>query len=524
MRGFITSILTAIAITSLHAEPNTPIRPKLIVGLTVDQLNTELIEAYWSLYGEKGFKKLWKEGQVYKQTDFPLTAIDRSSATATINTGTTPSVHGIIANEWLDLSTMQPQSCVYDANFMGNYTTLFSSPKSLLSSTITDQLKIASQGKSIVYSIAPEADMAILSAGHSADAALWFNQESGLWCGTTYYKDFPWWASKHNEINGLPYREEELDWSPGLDTDRYITSYNGRKKTFKYNLLTPRDVRYQRVTKSPLINKEVILLAKEVLDKSDIGEDDSPDFLQLSLYGGIEFGTNEAFSLESQDTYVRLDKNIEDLLQAIDSKIGLRNTLFILTSTGYNDNYPASTLESHQVPTGEFYLNRCAALLNMYLMATYGEGQYIEAYHDLQIYLNHDLLENKELDIVEIQEKSALFLSQFSGVNEVYYANDLLLGSWNPQKGLRRNSFHKKRSGDLLLEIMPGWQIVNKDDSRTTVNYSAVQAPTVFLGEGFKPAIIATPIEVEAIAPTIAKTIRIRAPNASKATAIKINK
>ena len=520
MRSLITSILTAIAITSLQAQATESYRPKVIVGLNIDQLSTELIEAYWSLYGDNGFKKLWREGLVYTDTNYPISRRDRSNTTATINTGTTPSIHGIIANDWLDLSTRQPRSCIYDSAFMGNYTTLSSSANTLLSSTITDELKLSTHGKAIVYSIAPEADMAILSAGHAADAALWFNQETGKWCGSTYYTDFPWWASKFNEQKPIYYRESSLEWTPLLSPDQYQESYNGRKKTFRHSLTKTNGDQYSKVTQSPIINEEILLLAEELFKQSGVGEDDITDYIQLSLYAGNSLGTNEAASLEIQDTYLRLDHSIAQLLKMIDHKVGLKNAIVYLTSTGYSQGHSGSILKEHQIPTGEFHLNRCAALLNLYLMAFYGEGQYVESFYDLQIYLNHKLIEDKKLSLEDIQQKAANFLSQFSGVNEVYSAQDLLLGSWNPYKELERNSFHKKRSGDLIIEVLPGWQIIENNKVEKTVNYSAIQAPTIFLGAPFKAEIIKTPIEAEAIAPTIAKTIRIRAPNGSKSKAI----
>lgn len=520
MRGLITSILTALAITSLQANAAHASTPKVVVSVNIDQLSTELIEAYWSLYRDDGFKKLWKEGLVYRDTYYPLLQRDRANTTATLNTGALPAVHGIVSKQWLDLSTQQAKSCIEDPQFMGNYTSLSSSARNLLSSTLTDELKVASHGKALVYAIAPEADQAILSAGHAADAALWFNQETGQWCGTTYYKEFPWWASKHNEQNPIYYRDSYLEWNPLLSFEKYISSHNGRRKTFRHSLTSGGKDLYSRVVSSPMINEEIVLLARQLFEQSGVGEDDITDFVQLSFYAGTALGTNEGASLESQDTYIRLDRCIADLLNIVDSKVGLSNAIVYLTSTGYTEGQAGNILEKYNIPTGEFHLNRCSALLNLYLMAFYGEGQYVEAYYDQQIYLNHKLIEDKKLDLIEVQKKSALFLSQFSGVNEVYYAHDLILGAWGPTKELIRNTYHKSNSGDLLIEVLPGWQIIENGKVVKTINYSAILAPTVFLGKPFPAKVINTPIQAEAIAPTIAQTIRIRAPNASRAKAI----
>ena len=428
-KGLITSIL-ALTFSGLQAQP-LPASPKLVVTLTIDQLRTDYMEAFSSLYGEKGFKRLLREGKVFRQAEFPFCGTDRASAIAAIYTGTTPSMNGIIAEQWLDAGTLRPINCVEDPNFMGNYTDESTSPSQLLTSTIADELKIATRNKGLVYAIAPFRDAAILGAGHA----------------------------------------------------------------------------------------EVNLLTEELLNKSTIGQDDVPDLLSLTYYAGnYNHRSTQECAMEMQDTYVRLDRSIASLLELIERKVGLHNVLFCITSTGYADPEAADP-GVYRIPGGEFYLNRCAALLNMYLMASYGEGQYVEAYYDQQIYLNHKLIENKQLSLTEIQEKSAEFLVQFSGVSEVYSAHRLLLGPWSPQIERIRNSFHRKRSGDLLIEILPGWTIMqeNSTDNRV-VRTADIPAPLILLGGGMKAETIRTPISIDRIAPTLASVMRIRAPNASTAS------
>ena len=148
-------------------------------------------------------------------------------------------------------------------------------------------------------------------------------------------------------------------------------------------------------------------------------------------------------------------------------------------------------------------------------MATYGEGKYVEAYHNQEIYLNHKLLENKGLNLSDVQEKAAEFLVQFSGVNEAYSARRLLLGAWTPQIHKIRNGFHRQRSGDLLIDVLPGWSIINEDTNTSKViRYSYIPIPLIFMGYSVKPAIIQTPVTIDFIAPTLAYFMRIRAPNA----------
>lgn len=513
MRGLITSIITALAITSLQAQTNMS-KPKLVVGLTIDQLSTELIETYWNLYGDNGFRRLWKEGLVYKDTYYPLHTIDRSSASATIVTGTIPYTHGIIANEWLDKSTNQAKSCVYDKDYMGNYTSLSSSANNIMCSTITDELNRENNGSSIIYSIAPTSDMAILLAGHSANGVLWFNPENGKWSSSTYYIDYPAWVSNYNELSSVSFREGDLVWTPLANVEKYYNSNSRFKESFRHILIDGSNERYKKVINSPIINSEIVKLTKDLFKNTEIGQDQTTDYLQLGFSAANPILPNNLSSVEQQDIYLRIDQNIAELLKIIDINVGLHNTLFYITSTGYRRELDEG--KNFNIPEGDFYIHRSAALLNLYLIAKYGEGNYISYYSDLQLYLNHSLLENKGLEIDSFQKECAHFLLEISGVQNVYCSTDLLINSLDHKKELVKNSFYKKRTGDLILEIQPGWKVYNSNNKlEQVVSYSAIQAPTIFLGGNFKSQIITTPIDARAIAPTVAKTIRIRAPNAA---------
>lgn len=516
-KGLITSIL-ALTFGGLQAQP-LPATPKLVVTLTIDQLRTDYMEAFSSLYGEKGFKRLLREGKVYRQAEYPFDHPDRASAIAAIYTGTTPSMNGIIAENWLDAGTLRPVNCVEDPDFMGNYTDESTSAARLLTSTIADELKIATRQKGLVYAIAPFRDAAILSAGHAGNGAFWLNNQTGKWCSTTYYNEIPWWLSQYNDRKSPDCRIKEMVWTPALPFTQYTFLPEWRDMPFKYKLDGERDNKYRRLITTPLINDEVNLLAEELLNKSTIGQDEIPDLLALTYYAGNynHYSTQEC-AMEIQDAYVRLDRSIATLLELIERKVGLPNVLFCIASTGYADPESADP-GVYRVPGGEFHLNRCSSLLNMYLMATYGEGQYVEAYYNQQIYLNHKLIEQKQLDLSEIQDKAADFLVQFSGVNNVYSAHRLLLGFWSPQTDRIRNGFHRHRSGDLLIDVLPGWTLVQEGNSSNRVVRTAhIPAPLILLGGGIKAETVRTPVCIDRIAPTLSNALRIRAPNASTAS------
>lgn len=520
MKGrILTSLLTVLTLTGLQAQ-SLPSTPKMVVGLTIDQLRTDYIEAFSSLYGEKGFKRLWKEGKVFLNAEYTFSGADRASAIAALYTGTTPSLNGIISNHRLDISTLRTISCVDDLNYLGYYTNDNSSPSQLLTSTVGDELKIATLGKGFVFAIAPFREAAILGAGHSGDAAFWINDKTGKWAGTTYYTEFPWWANQYNDQNAVDSRIESMVWTPLHPEGSYKNITIERfTETFKHRFADAKDAKFKRLIHSPFVNDEVNMLVEELLKNNPIGEDDIPDFLSLTYYAGnYNRRSIQDGSIEIQDTYARLDKSIGNLLDIINKKVGLQNVVFFITSTGYTDPEGVD-LGRFRIPNGEFYLNRCAALLNMYLMATYGEGHYVEGYYDRQIYLNHKLIEDKQLSVADVQTKAAEFLIQFSGVDEVFSTNRLLLGAWSPDIQKRRNAFHRKLSGDLVISVLPGWTIVNENTQENpVVRYVQTPMPLIFLGSSIKPEIIHTPVTIDHVAPTLTHFMRIRAPNACTAT------
>ena len=461
-------------------------QPRLVVSLTIDQLRTDYMEEFTPYYGQHGLKRLFREGKVYQQVQFSFHAKDRASAMAAIYTGTTPSLNGIVGHEWLDRETGRPRNCVDDPGFMGNNTNENGSANQVLTSTLPDELKIATQGEALVYAIAPTRDAAIISAGHSANGAFWINPETGKWCSTTYYKDFPAWLNDFNAQQGPDLRVKDKD---------------------KVN-------RYRRLLTTPAVNDEVNRLTEELLAKSDINKDDVTDFLSLTYYAGTyQHLPLQTVEHEMQAVYQGIDHCIEQLLDMLERKVGMSHVLLCISSTGFTDPV-YSDLSSYNIPTGEFYLNRCATLLNMFLMATFGEGEYVEHYYDQQIFLNHKLIEDKHLDMADIQQKASEFLMQFSGVNEVYSANRLLLAPYTERTERSRNGYHRKRSGDLVIEVLPGWQIIDEQkDEKQVVSVAEAPTPFIILHPTFKPETIAIPVVAERIAPTIANAIHIRAPN-----------
>lgn len=511
----LTSLLTVIVLTGLQAQ-NVPTAPRLVVGLTIDQLRTDYIEAFSALYGERGFKRLWKEARIYQNAEYDFIHVDKSSAVASIYTGATPYVHGIVGDQWMDRATLRVINCVDDTHFMGIYTSESTSADQLKVSTLTDELMVATQGLAEVYSIAPTREMAVLAAGHASKGAFWINDETGKWSGSTYYGTFPSWVATYNDREGLDFRISNLSWAPYLPVTVYkcLTSEN-KQVTFKHDFDSERKNKYRKLKTSPFANDEVNRLVNACLSNTQVGKDDVPDFLSLAYYAGnYDHKAPVELPMEMQDVYVRLDNSIADLLELIDRKVGLSNTLFFITSTGYADADPVDPPQ-YRIPGGEFHLERCSALLNLYLAAIYGEGQWVEAHFDQQIYLNHKLIEQKQLNISEVLSRASEFLVQFSGVKDVYSSQRLQLGSWTPEVDRIKNYYNPDCSGDFWIEVLPGWSVYREHSLDVQVQRCFyTPAPLMFLGNGVKPEIIYTPVKIGSVASTVAHCMRIRAPNA----------
>lgn len=511
-RQFLTTLLTYIAIVSAVAQEK-PSVPRLVVGITIDKLRSDYLNAFAPLYGDNGFKKLLNEGQIYSNVQYPFTSIDRASAIASIATGTTPYNHGIISEQWLDRKSLHTIFCVDDSEQQGFNTSDCSSAKNLRVSTIGDELKVATNGKAHVYSIAPNREAAILAAGHAADWAMWIDNRSGEWAGTNYYGKAPQWIKTLNNL-GTTYIKE-LKWVPTheLNYNYYLAS-----EQKEFNHVFKGDDAIRQYKNSAMVNADITLAAKQCIFSNDVATDITPDYLSLCYYAGnYDSKSITETTTELQDTYIRLDKEIADLLNAIDRVIGLDKTLIYITSTGYDDT-PQDALTKYRIPSGTFSINRCAALLNMYLVAIYGQGKYVEAYYGNQLYLNHSLLEQKHLKLAEIFDCCEDFLFQFSGVRDVFTSSRIVQGALTPGIKEIHEGFNTNCSGDIQIIIEPGWTLANEDNgSKQMQRDSFFEFPLIFYGFGLKHETIKIPVTTECIAPTIAHHIRIRAPNACKA-------
>ncbi len=510
-RTWVLALLCCLSASSAQATEV----PKVVVSIMVDQLRGDYLEKFTHLYGEEGFKKLFAEGRVYTNGYYSHTSPDRSSGTASVYTGTTPYYHGITGNRFMQRNNLRVAGIVDDTNEanMGINTFEGSSPNNLLVTTLADELKIATKGHAYVCSIAPERDMAVLAGGHAPNAVLWLSEDCAKWATSAYYGGIPAWTRTYNRREGTRFDWAEMAWEPYYATGVYSYSvYDGIPREFHYTFRKGDAEAIRRYKTSALINDEVTMLAKTCVAGAMFGRNKTTDMLCVGYYAGnYEHSPESERPIELQDIYCRLDRNIAELIRAVEDKVGVGNALFVVTSTGYADAHrPDSKLFT--LPAGELKMDRCCALLNIYLGALYGKDNYVDGSYLNEIYLNRALIEKRQIKMSELFDRCTEFLCQVSGVKRVYPSLELLSGAADAEV---RAAYNADRSGDLLLEVAPGWTLVDdRWSERIYYNRTHVPVPIMFYGGGFDAQCHRTPVAVESIAPTIAHILRISAPNA----------
>lgn len=512
-----------MALTAAQAQ-TAPEVPRLVVQVVVDQLRTDYLEAFSPLYGENGFRKLQREGSVYHQAEYPFALPDRASAVAALMSGSTPYENGIVGQRWLDRQTLAPVSCIADKKQTGVNTLEQVSPANLTVTTIADELKVATEGKALVYGIAPNGDAALFAAGHAGDGAFWIDDETGQWCTTSYYGGQPIWLSYYNKTDHAANRVAQVTWQPVSDLVggfNYFVS-GGMRKPFSHQFKREGGVRLFK--SSALVNEEVNDFVAHCLQNSMLGSDAVTDLLSVVYYAGnYDHRSVAEYPMEMQDTYVRLDEQLERLIAMVEKKVGRQRVLFVLTSTGYSDaGQTDGDLSRYRIPSGEFNITRAKLLLNMYLSAVYGQAQYVEASMGNQLYFDLKGIEKKNINLGELLERSADFLIQLSGVRDVYTSQRLAQGAWTPGIRNLRNAYNPRCSGDVLIQVAPGWTLVDEQTGeRKQYRESYMTFPLYFYGLDIAPQEQKEPVSVDRVAPTLARCMRIRAPNACNAAPLR---
>ncbi len=540
---FISTILVLGLIETSTAQLNRSIpseKPKLIVQLVVSQMRFDYISRYWDKFGDNGFKLLVNEGTYCRNARYNYLLTQAYPGLATIATGANPSVHGIIADKWFNRNTGNEVEATADDKvntvggsfFSGKY-----SAKNLVTSTFGDELKL-NNANSKVVSIALDAGSAILLGGHSANGMYWFDTEKGLWVSSSYYTDaLPAWVDTFNS-KGFAKLYTDREWKALQPIQKYEEADTAavksveKKKSLAEKLKGMMDgiigkpqpkTDFKVLLENPYGNLLTKDLAIAAVVGENLGADEHPDLLCITFsanrFIGGKFGPH---SIEMEDTYLRLDRELAHFLEFINSTVGKENCLFILTS----DQGVASTpdyLEKSKIPGGYFDPKKAMILLGSYLNALYGQGNWITGYHDKQIYLNRKLIEDSNLNLADFQQKVADFMLEFSGVSNSTTAHNLQNGNFaNGIMVKFQNSYNQRRSGDVIINLEPGW--VERNGKVTSANspydYDS-HVPLIFYGWKAKRKSVLNPVYINDLAPTLSILLGITWPNGATGTPIK---
>ncbi len=513
-----------------------PDKPRLVIGIVVEQLKYDQLEKYRDKLGDNGIKKLINEGTYYKNASFDYMLTQSAPGHATISTGTEPSFHGITSDNWYVPLKNELIYCTRDIDVNpvgGSFESGLNSPVNLQASTFPDELELASNNHARVFGIGLKDYSAILSTGHAANGVYWFDNTTGTWMTSTYYSNsLPGWIMDFNAMN---YPETFLNGMWNLfkpaeyytdclpDSTRFEKGFNGQfvfpydLKKLRSKVMTGSRNDFSLLRETPFGNTLTTNFAIRLIEKENLGKDDITDYLSICYSAtdniGRRFGPS---SVEMEDAILRLDNDIKNLLTYVNDSIGKKNVLIYFTSSHGVSEIPA-ILESYHIPAGYFKRNQALQLLRTYLNAVYGEGDWVKGYAERQVYLNRTLIEDARIPLEDVQKKVARFLVQFSGVAAAYpfsafEVNDF--GSGNMKK--IENNFNSQRSGDVIVTLYPGWIEYSEDyvtDYNSPYAYDS-HVPLIWYGWTVNRSVVSRKVNMTDIAATLSALCRIPYPNA----------
>lgn len=518
-------------------------RPKLIVGIVVDQMRWDYLHRFGERFGSGGFKRLLNDGFCCDNAQLnyipTITAIGHTS----IYTGSVPSIHGIAGNEFY--KNGQKVYCTDDETVRSVGTPSKAgqmSPRNLLVTTIGDELKLATNFRSKVIGISLKDRASILPAGHTPNAAYWFDDETGRFVSSSYYIDrLPEWVKDFNQRK-LPYKMLMQDWNTLYPIETYKESSSDGNKFEKplvkgsapvFPIRTSSifsDFGYKVIRTTPYGNTLTLKMAEEAVLAEKMGQESSTDLLTVSLsstdYIGHQFGT---YAIETEDTYLRLDKDLEEFFGVLDDKVGKGNYLLFLTAD-HAATHNFTFMQTNRLPAGGWVLLETKKELDDFLRKTFGvEIEFVKDILNYQVFINHKEISEHGLDCEEVKLKAISFLKKNQYFAYVLDMNRLKESSV-PNHIVERavNGYNWHRSGDIQLILQPGYyNIASLDDIGGTDhgvwNPYDSHIPLIFMGWNICKGHTTKSVNITDIAPTICSLINIQVPNGCIGTPIEVN-
>jgi predicted AlkP superfamily pyrophosphatase or phosphodiesterase len=522
MQRILTSVLVLILSISVQAQGVQ--RPKLVVGIVVDQMRWDYLYRYYERYDAKGgFKRLLNQGFTCENTMIPFAPTVTACGHSCIYSGAVPAISGITGNFWWDKYQMRSVYCTEDKNVntVGSTTALGKmSPKNMLVTTICDELRLATNFKSKVIGLSLKDRGGILPAGHSANAAYWYDLTIGSWITSTYYMNtLPKWVIDFNAKKEVD-KYYQAGWNLLYPANTYVQS-TADEKTYEakpFGAKFPYDLKnfvgkdYSKIAATPMGNTLTTEFAKAAITSEQLGADDITDFLAISYsspdYIGHTFGPN---SVEEEDCFLRLDKELGGLLDFLDSKVGKNQYTVFLTADHGVAQVP-EYMQENKLPAGRVYMNTLMSQLNKSLNEKFSISNIIVATDNYQLHLNHAYLDSKKEVIRWIVDK----LAMDSGIARIFAIEDLYnVPLPSTIRTMLNNGYYPPRSGDIQIILKPGYidALSGLGTTHGLWNPYDSHIPLLWYGWGIKPGKTNKEVSMTDIAPTIAAMLHIQMPD-----------
>jgi predicted AlkP superfamily pyrophosphatase or phosphodiesterase len=499
--------------------------PKLVVGIVVDQMRNDYLIRYYDDYGPNGFKRMINQGYYYSNLHYNYMPTYTGPGHASIYTGTTPSIHGIVGNYWFNNQTQTGVYCTSDTSVRTvGEDEQGMSPHRLISTTITDELKLMYNMRSKVIGVSIKDRGAILPVGHFGDAAYWYTKRGNFISSTHYMEGLPAWVKAFNEKryakdyirDGWTLLKPAKDYDESLPDDNpYESRLGGADPVFPHDLTTWLKMDgLGAIRTTPFGNDLVTRFVKQAVKKERLGKDDITDFLAVSYsspdYVGHAMGPR---AMEIQDVYLRLDQSIAELLSYLDEEVGEGNYLVFLTADHGAAEVPAY-LADNKYEVEAIDLNKLSNQLKQYSIVTFGTNL-VKNFSNLNVSLNHELIEEKQLDLELIINSFCKLLNRSEWVKRCYTREQILGGNTvDHYQSMIQRGYDPKQNGDIVVLLQPGYIDYSKTGTTHGSPYSYdTHVPLLWYGWNIPKGRNADKKSITQIAPTISQLIHCGIPN-----------
>jgi predicted AlkP superfamily pyrophosphatase or phosphodiesterase len=529
MQRLFLSLLFITTSTVTFSQRTTP-RPKLVVGIVVDQMRWDYLYRYYDRYDNNGgFKRMMGQGFSCENTMIPYAPTVTACGHSTIYTGSVPAITGITGNAWWDRNLQKSVYCTEDntVNTVGSNTAAGKqSPRNMFTTTICDEMRLATNFKSKVIGVAIKDRGGILPAGHSANAAYWYDNANGNWISSSYYmKELPAWVNQYN-AQKLPDNYYKSGWALLYPESTYIQSSADVKSyeakpfgtKFPYDLKAYIGKDYGKISTTPMGNTITTEFAKASIINEQLGEDNYTDFLAISYsspdYIGHSFGPN---SIESEDCFLRLDKELGSFLDFLDKKIG-KDQYTVFLSADHGVAHIPEFMQENKLPAGRIYMSEVEKMLNKTLNEKYGIKNVIVSDYNYQLHLNHPALDSAKIDKEDLIDWIVDYMSAEPGVERAFSLEEL--NEVPLPEAIRialNNGYYPSRNGDIQLIFKPNYIDAWSSTGTTHGLWNPYDShiPLLWYGWGIKQGKSNREVYMTDIAPTLAALLKIQMPNGS---------